>query len=133
MLFVKTKLAISDISGIGLFADQDIKKGDVIWQYHSHIDVLLCKEAVEQLSEVAKQQFLNYAYFDVLHNAYLLCGDDSRFLNHSDNANCLDSFDVNFTIAARDITAGEEITINYFESYGDIDAHPEIGAKKINQ
>ena len=32
MFFVKVKVQKSDIDGMGLFADQDIKKGDIIWK-----------------------------------------------------------------------------------------------------
>ena len=33
MLLVKTRLAPSPIAGIGLFADEDIKKGTVTWRF----------------------------------------------------------------------------------------------------
>lgn len=39
MLLVKTKIGPSKISGIGLFADQFIKKGTTIWKFQHSIDV----------------------------------------------------------------------------------------------
>ena len=35
MLKVKTKLDRSKIAGIGVFADQEIKKSEVIWQMNN--------------------------------------------------------------------------------------------------
>ena len=128
MLCVKTKLKSSNISGIGLFADEPIAKGEVIWEFSPDLDLLLSKEQVDNLSAPAREQFFNYSYLDKIRGKYLLCGDDSRFFNHSDNPNCLDctSDEKDITIAARDIEAGEELTCDYKVFYGDIEDHQEI-------
>jgi hypothetical protein len=47
---------------------------------------------------------------------YVLCGDDARFLNHSENPNCFDFYsgeEQDITVAERDIYLGEELTCNY--------------------
>ncbi len=129
MMMVKTKTKHSDIAGIGLFADEFIAKGTIVWKYEPKLDLLLSKEEVEVLSDSAKEQFMNYAYFDEGYQKYLLCGDDARFFNHSINPNCLDDRDhtsADVTIAAKDIFPDEELTCDYRSFYGDLDQHPEL-------
>ncbi len=130
MLLVKTKLDISKIAGIGLFADEFIKEGQVVWEYNSKFDLLYTKEEIDQLGDVAKEQLHNYSYLDKNYGKYLLCGDDARFFNHSDNPNCKDNNSIHrtadVTVASRDINKGEELTCNYKIFYQDIKDHPEI-------
>jgi hypothetical protein len=125
MLLVKTKIGPSPIAGIGLFANEYIKKGTLVWQYHPDIDLLFSKEQIDTLSPVSKEQFYKYAFLDKKYNKYMLCGDDGRFFNHSDEPNCDDSKD-DITIALRDILPGEELTVDYWSFYGDIDDHKEL-------
>jgi uncharacterized protein len=44
MLVVRTKTKASEIAGIGLFADQFIPKGTVVWKYQPDFDLLLSEE-----------------------------------------------------------------------------------------
>jgi SET domain-containing protein len=125
MLMVKTKIAPSNISGIGLFADEFIPKGTMVWKFQNDFDLILSKEEVEKLSVPTQKQFYNYAYLDKKYNKYMLCSDDARFFNHSDNFNCDERID-DITTATRDIEIGEELTVNYKDFYGDIDKHTEI-------
>ncbi len=125
MLCIKTKLMVSKISGIGLFADEYIKKGTLIWKFEPSIDLLFTTEEVNKFPESFIKQFHNYAFLDKRHQKYMLCGDDGRFFNHSGNPNC-DDESFNITTALRDIPKGEELTVNYFEFYGDLEKHPEI-------
>lgn len=127
MLCVKTKLGPSPIAGIGLFADEMIPKGTVIWQFEPTIDLLLTTEEIEKLPPIAQAQIHNYAYVDpALDNKYVLCGDDARFFNHSDAPNCDDTPPSKVTMAIKDILPGEELTTNYKIFYGNMDEHPEI-------
>ncbi len=125
MLCVKTKLKMSDISGLGLFADEPIPKGTVVWKFEPALDHLYSEDAIKLLSEPAQTQFHNYAFLDKTHQQYMLCGDDARFFNHSDNPNCDDEHP-DITYALKDISVGEEMTVNYKDFYGDIAMHPEI-------
>src|ERR1700722_9707417 len=102
MLCVETKIGPSKVQGIGLFANQLIPKGTVVWRFVDGFDLLMSKEGIEKLSDPAKKQFYNYAYFDRAHGEYLLCSDDARFFNHSDHPNCDESTD-DITVAMRDI------------------------------
>lgn len=125
MLTVKAKIGSSKIAGIGLFADQFISKGTVVWKFMPGFDLLLSKEGIGRLSEPARKQFYNYAYSDDNYGKWCLNSDDARFFNHSDDPNC-DEHVKDLTIALRDIQPGEELTVNYKTFYGDINDHPEI-------
>jgi hypothetical protein len=126
MLLVKTMLRESPIAGIGIFATENIEKGAKVWTFEPSLDVLLSKEEIEKLSVPAREQVLKYAYLDKVRGKYLLCGDDGRYFNHSDNPNCDESIENDSTYAKGDISIGEELTINYKEFYGNMNEHPEI-------
>ncbi len=119
MLLVQTKLGLSKIQGIGLFADQHISKGSLIWKFRPYFDLCVEKCKILSLSEPAKLQFLRYAYLNSQTNMYVLCFDDARYFNHSDNPNCktIESLDdkEGVEIAGKDIQKGEELTVNYKE------------------
>lgn len=125
MLCVKTKIRSSEIQGIGLFAEQLIPKGEIVWKFMPGFDLLLTKEEIQNLSPVARAQVRNYAFLDKKYQKYMLCGDDGRFFNHSTDPNCDDS-DSDITIANKDIQQGEELTVDYTAFYGDIYDHPEV-------
>lgn len=115
MLLVKTLLSPSEIHGVGLFAAERIPKGTVVWRFCWVIDLVLADDALEQLSPPAREQMLKYSYVDRHLRRRILCGDDARFFNHSDEPNCLDfpDNDGGTTVAKRDIEAGEELTSDY--------------------
>jgi len=130
MLLVKTKIGLSSINGIGLFADQFISKGTPTWKFQKGFDLEVDKNNLEKLSEPARKQFLKYAYLDIKTDKYVLCFDDARFFNHADDANTVgfvsesgDEVDV----ATRDIERGEELTCNYREFDADFGVKMEKG------
>jgi SET domain-containing protein len=117
---VNTKLKNSKIAGIGLFADQLISKGDVVWKFEPSLDALFDEDQIAFFSESSRKQFYNYAFLDNKYNKWMLCGDDGRFFNHSEEPNCDDS-NPDTTIAMKNILPGEELTVNYKTFYGDIE------------
>ena len=86
MLMVKTRLGPSDIAGIGLFADQDIPKGTVTWQFMSGYDLLLTHGEIDRLPEPARSNLRDHAYHDAASGLYILCVDNARFMNHAADA-----------------------------------------------
>jgi len=80
------EIKLSDIHGLGLFAKKLIPKG-----------------------------LLTYSYYERDLDSLIFCLDNSRFVNHSFNANSGASKDENGFCAAalRDIQPGEEITEDY--------------------
>ena len=120
MLLVKTKIGPSDIAGLGLFADQFIPKGLAVWKLMPGFDIVLTIEQIASLSEVAREQFVHYGHVDMFTGQHVLCADNARFLNHSDDPNiccCMSPTpdDEDIDVAVRDIRKGEELTINYKE------------------
>ncbi len=116
------------ISGIGLFADQFVPKGAPVWKFMPGFDLKVPKESVAALSDVARAQFLNYAYLsEQTPGSYVLCFDDARFFNHADEANTLLTYPAGedqegINIAVRDILPGEELTDDYRSFDGDFQA-----------
>lgn len=119
MILVKTKLGDSGIEGIGVFADEFIPKGTVVWKFAPGFDLEIKKESLASLSEPAKEQFLKYAYINKKTRKHVLCFDDSRFLNHSEHPNIASAYspydEEGLDIALRDIQKGEEILCDYRE------------------
>lgn len=117
MLLVKTKIGQSKIHGMGLFSDEFIAKGTPVWKFKENFDIQINPKDIDNLSEPAKQQFLNYGYQNPSNGNYILCFDDARFFNHHDNPNCVDLPDkpdgITLTVASRNILPGEELTCNY--------------------
>mgnify|MGYP000255157863 CR=1 FL=1 len=104
MLLVRTKLGISKIHGIGLFADEFIRQGTIIFK-EDDFTKKITKEEVEFLPPTQRNFIKTYSYFR--DGFYRL----SLFMNHSDTPNTIDIDDL--TIANYDINIGEEITCNY--------------------
>jgi SET domain-containing protein len=129
MLLVKTKIHPSNVSGIGLFADEFIPQGTCIWRFKKGFDARFNKNYPAALQEPAKSFFMTYAYQNPKTLNYILCADDARFFNHSSNPNthCVEDPEDEETacIASRDIRIGEELTADYRE----FDTNPFYGFK----
>lgn len=110
MLVVKTKLKEVAGKGIGLIADQEIKKGQAVWIFNPIIDIKVLKK---DIPKEAKDFFDTYGV-DEGKDYLLLNTDNTRFTNHSKNPNTRTA-GKNKNIATRDIHIGEEITIDYDE------------------
>jgi len=111
MLTVKTKLREIPGKGIGLIADQKIKKGQSTWTFNSVIDIRVFKKEVpEEMNEF----FDTYAV-DHGKDYFLLNTDNARFTNHSKNPNTKSLGIDKDNVALRDIDKGEELTIDYDE------------------
>src|SRR5688572_32498514 len=106
MLLVKTRVAQSAISGLGLFADETIPQGTVIWKFTPPIDVRLTDEEYEAFkAQYPTQNLEKYIYRSRISKQHILCGDDARFINHSPDPNTIDTQEgeEGLTIAIREI------------------------------
>lgn len=115
MLLVKAWVGVSKIHGLGLIAHEFIPKGTVVWKLVPGFDIILSQDELQKLPPVVQEQVAHYGFFHADINRHVLCADDDRFTNHSDNANIRCYSD--HAVAVRDIQDGEEITDNYNE-YG---------------
>jgi SET domain-containing protein len=126
MILVKTHLAPSSISGIGCFASEDIPQGTPIWRFVRGFDLEVPPEYPNTLPDAAKDQFLNYAYISRTTGNYILCSDDTRFFNHSDEPNVISTSkegeQEGLDVAAHDIKKGEELLYDY-RVFADNDPH----------
>ena len=117
MLLVKTYLAPSKIEGIGLFAGQNIKKGETTWEYTSGFDSSFEERSIKNMPSILQDFIYNYASLSMISNKYILGNDNVRFTNHSSKPN-LESVKIKGEVekiarAKRDIKKGEELTIDY--------------------
>ncbi len=128
MLTVKTFLNQSSVDGIGVYAGEKIKKGEVIWEYFPLVDITYSPEEWLRLQEkVNKSSFENIQRYSYKENGiYVVCMDNAQFMNHSyDSFNLSNTHDLKTMFATRDIQEGEELLCNYFE-YSDEDDHHRI-------
>jgi len=110
MLTVKTRLKAISGKGIGLIADQKIKKGQAVWTYSPIIDIKVKKKDIPKES---KEFFHTYGVEYRGVNYIFLNIDNARFINHSKKPNTKHLGNFKDNIALRDIKKGEEITIDY--------------------
>jgi SET domain-containing protein len=110
MLRVKTKTKKSNIHGIGLFADQYIKKGTLIWEFVEGFDMKFTEEEFEKLPRPTRDYIRNcYGWKNPETGLIYLSGDEDRYVNHSYRPNMVNER------AAKNIKKGEELTEDYFE------------------
>ena len=117
MILIKTYIAPSSIEGIGLFANEDIKKGHITWRYNPYFDRSFTEDEVNKMPQLMRKFINKYASLSKQSGKYILCNDDQRFINHSRNANIgalkEKGEEELVGVALRDIRKGEELTINY--------------------
>lgn len=101
---------VSPEMGIGVFATKFIPKGTITWA-QDKLDIILSPQEVRNLSNEYQATIEKYAFRN-REGELVLCWDNSRFVNHSFNSNCLTT-PYNFEIAIRDIQVGEELTDDY--------------------
>lgn len=117
MIHVAYKLKTSDIHGIGLYANEDIKKGQLVYTASPLLDLNITQEQFDSLEQNEKDEILWWGFFDQPSQMWHVDFDVSKFINHSDDATVTQDKDYEeaYLVAARDIKAGEELTQNYLE------------------
>lgn len=109
-LQVRTILKANSIHRMGLFADQNIRKGQVIWKFDPLVDLVVTKEQLSIFGGEYGRQIKYYAFMTV-GGKYILVCDNTRFINFSSDPNVQDIIDIKFpSVAKRDIKIGEELT-----------------------
>ncbi|MFX1364771.1 MAG: SET domain-containing protein [Promethearchaeota archaeon] len=113
----------SEIHGLGLFAKMNIPKGTIWWHARPQDVLIITKHQFLVLDSSQKSKTLNdflhhlltYSYYDKYLDSLILCLDNSRFVNHSFNANSGASENENgfYAVAIKDIPPGKEITEDY--------------------
>ena len=109
MMTVRTRLALSPIHGIGVFAVDPIPAGMVTWRL-SPWDQRFSAADLAALDPAAREGIANHIYQH--DGSWVLCFDHGRFMNHSDDPNT-DASSPEVNHARRAIPAGEELTCDY--------------------
>ena len=123
MLKVDTYLDKSPVSGIGIFAGENIPKGKIVWEFNPWVDIVYTSEEWNHLkndiSPESLKHVLKYTYKS--DDKYYVCVDSAQFMNHSsDQYNVGNNPENDTMFARRNIDKGEELLCNYFE-YCDAD------------
>lgn len=114
---VFTRLGISNIHGIGVFAIQDILEGTSLFEFDNTQMTWINVAEIQNASSKIKQL---YEDFCVTKNDKTLYGCPVNFnqmtmawyMNHSDDPNVESDNHYNF-VSRKNIKNGEELTINY--------------------
>jgi len=101
---------INEEIGCGIVATCDIPKGTITW-VNDPLDRILSPQEVDALPTVCRDTLMKYSYRN-RHGDYVLCWDNTRFMNHSFTPNCITTA-YNFELAVRDIRKGDELTNDY--------------------
>lgn len=117
MMLVPTYLAPSPIHGTGIFAARPIARGEVLWNFMPALDRRVSRRYLEDFPGHIRAAMLHYGYVNPQRTDFVvICLDDARFWNFSPEPNAIEAHAPTaeceaIIIAARDIAAGEELTI----------------------
>ena len=117
MIHVKYKLDKSNIHGVGLFTEENLKKGQVVYTASPLLDINITKEQFETLDDKEKQEMRRWGFWDKVNEMWHADFDVTRFVNHSENPTLTQDakYKDAYLVATRDVKAGEELTQNYLE------------------
>lgn len=123
MIDIKYKLKESPLHGVGLYADQDIKEGQVIYTASPVLDLNITKEQFGGLSDAEKRELRWWGFWDEPSQRWHVDFDVTKFVNHEIPGSITQdtSHTEAYLVAARDIRRGEELTQNYLEFESDED------------
>ncbi len=117
--YVKTKVAVSPIEGVGIFAIHDIHKGQKLYTDMIPKMYNLPYKEFNNLFPTVRKELLKHFPLIVRGSAFAYPTTRlSSYLNHSEDPN----YDAVNDIVLRDIKSGEEIT----EDYRKIDGAEEV-------
>ncbi len=118
MVLFDYRIDKSKINGFGVFTNEKIKKGTLLFKASNLLDLELTKEQYDNLSFQEQKEFIHYGYLDKKSGTYKLDFDTAlRFLNYDKNGNIYqdENHDETYLIAKRNIEINEEITFDYLE------------------
>lgn len=120
---------ISAEIGYGVVATKFIPKGTITWAIDK-LDRIFTPKQIQCMEPVYQQIMDTYSYRNPEGN-HVLCWDNSRFVNHSSNSNCITTA-YEFEVAIRDIYPGEQLTddYGYLNLEEPFDVVPEAGTDR---
>jgi len=117
MMHIKYKLDRSRHHGVGLFAGQDIQKGQLIYTASPSLDVNITKAQFDLLDFKEQQEVRYWGFWVEKDKVWHVDFDVSKFINHSFEPTTTQDFSKKeaLLVATRDIKIEEELTQNYLE------------------
>jgi SET domain-containing protein len=117
MIHIKYRLKESPLHGIGLFADEDLKVGQLVYTASPLLDVNITQEQFDSLSEREREEFRWWGFFDEPSGMWHVDFDVSKFINHAKDGTVTqdEEHEEAHLVTTRNIKAGEELTQNYLE------------------
>jgi SET domain-containing protein len=129
MIHIAYTIQNSSTHGIGLFAGENIQKGDLIYSPSPFLDVDITQEQFNSLSSSEQKEVVYYGYFHPESNRWHVAFDAIRILNHGESDRANVTQDKGMVMKAkRDIQKGEEILQDYREIWPEESEH----FKRIN-
>lgn len=117
MMHIKYKLDKSKLHGIGLFTDEDLRKGQLVYTASPLLDINITQEKFYSLDKREKREIKYWGFWDKPNNVWHVDFDNSKFINHSSGPTLTQDHKYKdaYLVATRNIKAGEELTQNYLE------------------
>ena len=117
MFLIDTYLDKSKINGVGVFAKENVKKGEKIKEVRPEFEIEFDKENLPSIPLALARFIDNYAFEREKGSNIVVLGiDNEKYLNHSEDPSVNDD-----GIALKDIKIGDEITIDYRDFDDSID------------
>ena len=117
MMTIPVTVGKSEIHGTGVFAAHDIRNGQVLWMFTPGLDRTISDFAMEYAEPRVRQFIFERGYLNLDRKQWVICIDEAQFWNFpakGESANSMMGNELDgekLVIAARDIKAGEELTI----------------------
>ena len=111
MMLIDTYLDKSKIQGVGVFAKENVKKGEKIKEVRPEFEIEFNSDNLPKMPLALAKFIDTHSYERELGSKILVMGiDNEKYLNHSDDPSVNDE-----GYALKDIKIGDEITINYMD------------------
>jgi len=117
MIHIKYKLGKSKLHGIGLFTDENLKKGQIVYTASPLLDVDISKKQFDSLDRKEQREIKYWGFWDELNNVWHVDFDNSKFINHSYEPTLTqDSKHKDaYLVTTKKVKKGEKLTKNYLE------------------
>ena len=107
MFLINTYLDKSKIQGVGVFSNENIRKGQKIKEVKPEFEFRFNKNNLPKMP-LAFANFINSHGYEDNKNEYVLSIDNEKYLNHSKDPSVDDD-----GVALKNIKIGDEITVDY--------------------
>ncbi len=111
MLKIETYLARDSYGGVGLFAGEDVRSGQIIWEWRDEVERTFTRQEYESLPQEFRRYVEKHGYSPD-GKTIVLNLDDSKFFNHSFEPNTLEDLEGKIRVM-QNIRKGTELTCDY--------------------